>query len=58
MARATVFPSTPPACAAAAPTPSELRPLRVVEGKVFAQLDGEAEHDDSLWYLDSGQPTT
>jgi hypothetical protein len=28
--------------------------LRVVEGKVFAQLDGDSDHDDDLWYLDSG----
>jgi hypothetical protein len=33
---------------------SECRLLRVVKGKVFAQLDGEMEHDDNLWYLDSG----
>jgi hypothetical protein len=44
----------PPARAAAAPTSSERRPLCVVKGKVFAQLDGETERDDSLWYLDSG----
>jgi hypothetical protein len=54
MARATIFPSTPSARATATPTPSERRPLRVVEGKVFAQLDGETERDDSLWYLDNG----
>ena len=54
MARATVFPSTPPARAAVAPTTSKRRPLRVVVGKVFAQLDGETERDDSLWYLNIG----
>jgi len=25
-----------------------------VEGKVFAQLDGASDRDDTLWYLDSG----
>jgi hypothetical protein len=25
-----------------------------VEGKVFAQLDGDSDRDDTLWYLDSG----
>jgi hypothetical protein len=28
-------------------------PLRVVEEKVFVQLDEEAPREESLWYLDS-----
>jgi hypothetical protein len=34
-------------------SPSERQPLHVVEGKVFTQLDGETEHDNNLWYLNS-----
>ena len=55
MAHATVFPNTSTTPhAEGTPSSLERRPLRVLEGKVFAQLDGDAEHDDSLWYLDSG----
>jgi hypothetical protein len=55
MARATLFPNaSPPPLTPASPTSPASHPLRVVEAKVFAQLDGEANRDDSLWYLDSG----
>ncbi|XP_066320732.1 uncharacterized protein [Miscanthus floridulus] len=55
MARATLVPnwSSPPLVAATTPPPKR-RPLRIVEGKVFAKLDGDAERDDGVWYLDSG----
>jgi hypothetical protein len=55
MARATLVPnsSSPPRAAVTNPPP-ECRPLRIVEGKVFAQLDGASDRDDTLWYLDSG----
>jgi hypothetical protein len=48
MAQAVLNPSS------SSPDRIERRPLRVVEGKVFAQLDGDAARDDALWYLDSG----
>jgi hypothetical protein len=58
MARSTLVPlaSTSPLDAASALSPATLarRPVHIVEVKVLAQLDGEAERDDTLWYLDSG----
>jgi len=55
MARATVVPNPVPDPHGAATTPPpERRPLRVMEGKVFAKLDCDSERDDGVWYLDSG----
>jgi hypothetical protein len=55
MARASVYPtSSPPPTIDEIQSPSDHRPLRIIEEKVFIQLDAEANHDDSLWYLDSG----
>jgi transposase InsO family protein len=58
MARSTLVPlaSSSPLDAASALSPATLarRPVHIVEVKVLAQLDGEAERDDTLWYLDSG----
>jgi hypothetical protein len=36
----------------------ERLPLCVIKGKVFAQLDGEAKHDDASSTLIAGQSTT
>jgi hypothetical protein len=58
MARSTLVPlaSSSPLDAASALSPATLarRPVHIVEVKVLAQLDGEAERDDTLWYPDSG----
>lgn len=54
MASATLFPNSSPTCAAAVLPPTPRPSIRIVEAKVFAQLDGEAERDDTQWYLDSG----
>jgi transposase InsO family protein len=56
MARSTLIPSLPslPPAVASPPTSPAYSPLRVVEAKVFAQLDGGDQRDDSIWYLDSG----
>lgn len=34
--------------------PQQRRPVRIVEAKVFAQLDGDEGRDEALWFLDSG----
>jgi hypothetical protein len=52
MARATVIDTAPHAGRFKIQTPR--RPLRVIEEKVFVQLDEEAPRNESLWYLDSG----
>jgi hypothetical protein len=55
MARATIFPKSPsPPHTGEFQISPERQPLRIVEEKVFVQLDGGSEWDDSLWYLDSG----
>jgi hypothetical protein len=54
MACATVFPKLPPPSRVGDFKISpERRPLCIIEERIFVQLDGEAERDDSLWYLDS-----
>jgi hypothetical protein len=55
MAHTKVFPNSPsPPCAKEFEIPFERQPLRIIEERVFVQLDEESERNDLLWYLDSG----
>jgi hypothetical protein len=54
MARASLVPTAPPPQTGQIGISPGRRPLRIVEAKVYVQLDEETERDDSLWYLDSG----
>jgi transposase InsO family protein len=54
MARASLVPTAlPPQTGQIRISPGR-RPLRIIEAKVYIQLDEETEWDDSLWYMDSG----
>jgi hypothetical protein len=54
MARASLIPTAPPPQTGQIGISPGHRPLRIVEAKIYVQLDEETERDDSLWYLDSG----
>jgi hypothetical protein len=54
MARASLIPTVPPPQTRQIGISPGRRPLRIVEAKVYVQLDEETKRDDSLWYLDSG----
>jgi hypothetical protein len=54
MAHATLHPAPTPIAAPTTQSSPVPRPLRIVEAKVFAQLGGDNEHDDTTWYLDTG----
>jgi hypothetical protein len=54
MVHATVFPKSPPSpCVGDFQILPKHRPLRIIEERVFLQLDEEAEQDNSLWYVNS-----